>query len=67
MEKPSKTNIDSFIIRFVQERAGTEGNQCSYRGEIRHIQSDEETTFKCWADAQDFIQNFIPINQMLDS
>jgi predicted small secreted protein len=62
MEKESKTNIDSFIIRFVQEKTDSDANQCAYRGEIRHIQSDEEVTFKCWAEAETFIQNFIPIN-----
>jgi len=67
MEKTSQSNIVSFIIRFVQDQTDNDGNHSSYRGEIRHIQSDDETSFMCWGEAENFIQKFIPINRMTGS
>jgi len=64
MEEASKTNIVSFIIRFVQDKPEKDSDQQSYRGAIRHIQSDEELTFTCWDEAESFIQHYIPINRM---
>ena len=35
--------------------------QPSYRGSIRHIQSDEELNFHLWEDAIEFIRRYVPI------
>lgn len=64
MEDAPKTTIVSFIIRFVQDQPETEAETHTYRGAIRHIQSDEELIFKCWHEAENFIQQYIPIHQI---
>lgn len=38
----------------------------SYRGSIRHIQTEEELNFNAWADAVAFITRFVPIHNGLD-
>lgn len=64
MEDAPKTNIVSFIIRFVHNQPEADAEPLAYRGAIRHIQSDEELVFKCWDEAEDFIQQYVPINQI---
>jgi len=55
-------NISSFVIRFVVEPAPEQVEpQPSYRGAIRHIQTDEELTFCRWGDVEDFIRRFVPL------
>ncbi len=48
--------ISSFVIRFVLD-PGTE----VYRGEIRHVQTNEEIHFDAWQDAVAFIQRYVPL------
>ena len=36
--------------------------QHSYRGSIRHIQSDEELNFHLWEDAVEFIRRYVPLD-----
>lgn len=56
--------ISSFVIRFVMNEAQEtvdELGQPSYRGSIRHIQSDEELNFHLWEDAIEFIRRYVPL------
>jgi hypothetical protein len=71
---PSPT-ISSFVIRFVVEAVDlqaarpedpAENNPAttaavSYRGSVRHIQSEEEINFNTWTDAVTFIRRFVPL------
>lgn len=64
MDTHVSPNITSFVIRFVQSESAsgdTETGSLSYRGTIRHIQSDEEISFTRWADAMQFIRQFIKL------
>ena len=53
-------NLTSFVIRFVIEPAETEQSP-SYRGMIRHIQTEEEINFSDWDEAVMFIQRYVPL------
>jgi hypothetical protein len=64
MEQKSKINIASFILRFVQEHTLENGELCSSRGVIRNVQTEEEIHFTRWEDAENFIQQFVSIDQM---
>jgi len=55
--------ISSFVIRIIEEPAHNE-SAATYRGIIRHIQSDQEISFMNWIDVESFIQQFVPIHQM---
>jgi hypothetical protein len=63
MENRSKTNIVSFIIRFVQDQTEIDAGSHAYRGAIRHIQTNEEIQFADWEDAVTFIRQYISIDQ----
>jgi hypothetical protein len=56
MDAPTLPTISSFVIRFVVESAPD-----SYRGEIRHIQTNQEIHFNNWQDAVEFIQRYVPL------
>lgn len=60
MESHFPPNISSFVIRFVVD---SEAGQppVTYRGAIRHIQTDEELTFSRWEDVENFIRRFVPL------
>jgi hypothetical protein len=58
MIEPMPT-ITSFIIRFVHSETGPEAP--SYRGTIRHIPSHQEIHFNRWAEAEDFMRRFVPL------
>ena len=56
--------ISSFVIRFVLKEAQdnlANANLPTYRGSIRHIQSDEELNFYLWEDAVEFIRRYVPL------
>jgi hypothetical protein len=53
--------ISSFVIRFVLNEVQDEPSQPSYRGSIRHIQSDEEMNFHLWEEAVAFIRRYVPL------
>ena len=62
MESSASPSITSFVIRFVvDETAPTEETHPSYRGTIRHIQTNEELTFSTWENAVEFIQRYVPL------
>jgi hypothetical protein len=62
MESGVSPLIASFVIRFVMaETLPAQEVQSSYRGVIRHIQSNEELAFSVWKDAVDFIERYVPL------
>jgi len=58
--------ISSFVIRFVVDSAFNTKANASYRGSIRHIQSDEELSFSSWDDAVTFMRQYVPLETDLD-
>ena len=59
--------ITSFVIRFVvQEPPGVPADGSSYRGSIRHVQSDETIHFSAWRDAVAFIRRFVPLEPQFE-
>jgi len=64
MGNDSVPNIVSFVIRFTPEPAEEASGAPRYRGAIRHVQTDQESSFTCWADAVEFIQRYVPIEQV---
>ena len=62
MESGASPSIESFIIRFVVDEPASVGEtHPSYRGTIRHIQTNEEMTFSAWENAVEFIQRYVPL------
>ena len=61
IEADSSPNIISFIIRFIHLEATDTGETPAYRGNIRHIQSNQEFNFTRWEDAVEYIRRFVPI------
>ena len=57
MDATESPTISSFVIRFVIDP----GQEPSYRGEIRHIQTQEEIHFHLWEEAEAFIRRYVPI------
>jgi hypothetical protein len=56
--------ISSFVIRFVLQEASEDAEiapPASYRGSIRHIQSEEELHFQVWEEAVAFISRYVPL------
>jgi len=67
MESSASPSITSFVIRFVvDEPSSTEETHSSYRGTIRHIQTNEELTFSAWENAVEFIQRYVPLETKPD-
>lgn len=65
MDSHSVPHIVSFVIRFTQEPGADVHGVPHYRCSIRHVQSDQESSFTSWADAVDFIRSYIPIEQVI--
>jgi hypothetical protein len=66
MDNSSSPQISSFVLRFVQDDPDKLADQPTYRGTIRHIQSDQECSFTSWPDAITFMSQFIP-NEVFDT
>lgn len=60
MEEKSHPDVASFLIRFVRDQSKAE-TVTTFRGLIRHIQTDSEQTFTCWEEVESFIQQVIPL------
>ena len=57
-----ETNVDSFIVRFVQEQSQSNGPAAmTWHGVIRHVQSKEEIRFTRMEDALHFVANYVDI------
>ncbi len=65
MGNDSVPNIVSFVIRFIREPVDEASSIPRYRGAIRHVQTDQESSFTCWAEAVDFIQCYVPLEQIV--
>ncbi|MFQ5436999.1 MAG: hypothetical protein ACE5FD_19245 [Anaerolineae bacterium] len=52
MKAPLGHNIVSFVIRFVPE---SDGRETRWRGRIRHVQGEQETSFVRFSQALRFI------------
>lgn len=61
MESHLPPNISSFVIRFVVDSEAGQ-TPVSYRGAIRHIQTEEELNFSHWKDVENFIRRFVPLD-----
>lgn len=66
MDHQSAPRITSFVIRFVYADSPLSGDPASklkpsYRGAIRHIQSDQEIPFVEWQEAMNFMRKYIPL------
>ena len=60
MDHQSSPQISSFVLRFVQDEPDHLTDQPVVRGSIRHVQTDQERAFTHWADAVDFMRQFVP-------
>ncbi|HBY08511.1 MAG TPA: hypothetical protein DEH22_12260 [Chloroflexi bacterium] len=67
MDHHSSPQISSFVLRFVQDEPINLTDQPLVRGSIRHIQTDQERAFTQWADAVDFMRQFIPAEIFAES
>ena len=57
-----ETDVDSFIMRFVQEKSHSDGPAASsWYGVIRHVQSKEEIRFTHIEDALRFVANYVEL------
>jgi hypothetical protein len=66
MPNKSTIEISSFILRFVKDKHIKNG-EIFFRGSVRHIQSDREIQFTHWAEVEDFIQNYFPLDQLAET
>ncbi len=58
-----ETNVDSFILRFVQEQAPvSDPDAATWHGIIRHVQSSEEVRFTRIEDALRFVANYVELS-----
>jgi hypothetical protein len=57
----SQQNIASFVLRFTQElwQDGQGEPHIQWRGQIRHVQGDDEVRFTDFAEAVAFIQRYL--------
>ena len=62
MPNESPPLISSFVIRFVIEPQANPSEATSWRGSVRHVQSEDELTFTQWETALDFMRQFLPQN-----
>ena len=59
-----ETGVDSFIVRFVQEKSQSGGPATApWHGVIRHVQSKEEIRFTHIEDALRFVANYVELSE----
>ena len=54
-----KTQVSSFVFRFVQEQP-----RAGWRGLVRHVQSNEELRFSRIEDALDFLARYVVVENI---
>ena len=66
----SEANLISFVLRFVADQPTDDSSgemgappPSTWRGVIRHVQSNKERHFSRWADAVAFISQFVPVEE----
>jgi len=57
----AESSLDSFVLRFVRMGDDPTRPTGAWYGVIRHVQSNRERAFNRWADAVDFIGEFVRI------
>jgi len=60
MDDHISPQISSFVLRFVRDEHFSLSGAPTFRGSIRHIQSDQELAFTRWMDALNFMSQFVP-------
>jgi hypothetical protein len=62
----SRTNVVSFVLRFVQEATDTPLAPATqdWHGLIRHVQTDREERFTCLIDAIAFISRYVHLAEI---
>jgi hypothetical protein len=64
MDVMLQTGVDSFIVRFVQEKGQSDGTVAApWHGVIRHVQSKEEIRFTHIEDALRFVANYVELDE----
>ncbi|MEZ4519789.1 MAG: hypothetical protein R3C44_24160, partial [Chloroflexota bacterium] len=59
-----ETAVNSFVLRFVQESATSDGEpEADWHGIIRHVQSNTELRFVQIDEALAFIATYVPLQQ----
>jgi len=61
MDDKFSPEVASFLIRFVQDQRPEAGG-LTYRGMVRHVQTDREMFFTCWEEVEAFIQQVVPLD-----
>ncbi|UCC64637.1 MAG: hypothetical protein JSV36_06215 [Anaerolineae bacterium] len=62
----SQTNVASFVLRFVQEtttESTADRSWADWHGVIKHVQTNEERHFTCFADAVAFIATYVSLDE----
>lgn len=59
--------INSFVIRFIMDESIPLSEAETWRGAIKHVQSENEMTFTNWRDAVIFMGKFLPANILEES
>jgi hypothetical protein len=60
----SESNVSSFIIRFVEDPAAADQPPpASWRGLIRHVQSNQEIRFSTIGQALAFMNRFVALGE----
>ncbi len=57
----AENSLDSFVLRFVRPAEDARRPAGAWHGVIRHVQTNRERAFHRWADAVDFINEFVNI------
>jgi hypothetical protein len=60
MRNQATPRITSFVIRFVHEESFSKDEFDTWRGAIRHVQTEQEVTFTQWVEALQFMEKFLP-------
>ncbi len=59
-----ETDVDSFIVRFVQEKNRSDSpTAATWHGIIRHVQSKEEIRFTRIEEALRFVATYVEIDE----
>ena len=61
---PPQKIIHSFLLRFIQEAEGENRHRRSWRGLIKHVQSDKEQPFVHISEALDFIRRYVDWDEL---
>ena len=66
MDSNQSPGITSFVIRFIHTKSMDQSRPNDYRGNIRHIQTNQEINFTHWTEAVSFIQKYVNLEGLRD-